>query len=50
MKELQTSDADWITYAVNEIINCRADKLEKNNILVYRCGKIVRVDIKEVKQ
>lgn len=40
-------DAKWIAQAVNVIKNGLAQKLEKNGVSVYLCGKIIRVDIKE---
>lgn len=39
-------NAEWIIKAVETIKSGLCDKLEKDNILVYRCGKIIRVDIK----
>jgi hypothetical protein len=39
-------NAEWIIKAVETIKSGLCDKLEKDNIIVYRCGKIIRVDIK----
>lgn len=39
-------NAEWIIKAVETIKSGLCDKLEKDNILVYRYGKIIRVDIK----
>lgn len=39
--------ATWIVQAVNVIKNGLAQKLEKNGVTVYACGKIIRIDIKE---
>lgn len=43
---MRTLDAEWITKAVKLIEDGIVDKLEKDNITVYRCGKIIRIDIK----
>ena len=37
----------WIVQAVNAIKNGLAQKLEKDGVTVYSCGKIIRIDIKE---
>ena len=39
-------NAEWIIKAVETIKRGLCDKLEKDNIIVYRCGKTIRVDIK----
>ena len=39
-------NAEWIIKAVETIKSGLFDKLEKDNIIVYRCGKIIWVDIK----
>lgn len=39
--------AKWIAQAVKVIKDGLAQKLEKDGVTVYSCGKIVRVDIKE---
>lgn len=39
--------AEWIVKAIETIRNGVADKLEKNNVKVYQCGNIIRIDIKE---
>lgn len=39
-------DAEWIVKAVEAIKSGFVDKLEKDCVTVYRCGKVIRVDIK----
>lgn len=39
--------AKWITKAVKAIKDGLAQKLEKDGVIVYKCGKIIRIDIKE---
>lgn len=39
--------AEWIVKAIETIRSGVADKLEKNNVKVYQCGDIIRIDIKE---
>lgn len=39
--------AEWIVKAIETIKNDVADKLEKDNIKVYRVGNIIRIDVKE---
>lgn len=39
--------AEWIVEAIETIRSGVADKLEKNNVKVYQCGNIIRIDIKE---
>lgn len=39
-------NAEWLVKAVQTIESGLCDKLEKDNITVYRCGKIIRIDIK----
>ena len=41
-------NGDWIAKAVETIKSGICDKLEKDNITIYRCGKIIRIDIKGV--
>lgn len=41
-------DAEWILKAVETVKSGLCEKLEKGNITVYRCGKIIRIDIKGV--
>ena len=38
--------AKWITVAVDTIQKGIADKLEKDNVKVYRVKEIIRIDIK----
>lgn len=40
-------DIEWINKAIDVIQSGIANKLEKGNIIIYRCGKIIRIDIKE---
>lgn len=40
-------DAQWILKAVEAVKSGLCEKLEKGNITVYKCGKIIRIDIKE---
>lgn len=39
--------AEWIVKAVEVIKAGIANRLEKDNVIIYRCGKIIRIDIKE---
>ena len=39
--------AEWIVKAIETIRSGVADKLEKNNVKVYQCGNVIRIDIKE---
>lgn len=41
-------DAQWILKALEAVKSGLCEKLEKGNITVYKCGKIIRIDIKEV--
>lgn len=43
---MKTLDAEWLERAVEAIKGGLADKLERGNATVYKCGKIIRVDIK----
>lgn len=36
----------WIVQAVNAIKSGLAKKLEKDGVIVYQCGTIIRIDIK----
>lgn len=38
--------ANWIIQAVGLVANGMADRLEKGDVIVYKCGKIVRIDVK----
>lgn len=40
-------DIEWLNTAIEIIKSGIANRLEKDNIIVYRCGKIIRIDIKE---
>ena len=40
-------NSKWIVQAVNAIKSGLAQKLEKDGVTVYSCGKIIRIDIKE---
>ena len=39
-------DTQWIAQAVEIIKQGIADKLERGNVIVYKCGKIIRIDVK----
>ena len=41
-------DTEWLEQAVTAIENGLGTKLEKDNVTVYRCGTIIRIDIKGV--
>ena len=36
----------WILWAINSIKNGWAKRLENDGIVVYSCGTIIRIDIK----
>lgn len=38
--------AEWIVEAINIINSGIANKLEKEGITVYKCGTIIRIDVK----
>ena len=42
-------DAEWIVKAVELIREGVASRLEKGGVVVYKCGTIIRIDIKEEK-
>jgi hypothetical protein len=42
--------AEWIIEAIKIIKSGVASKLEKDNVTIYKCGKIIRVDIKEAEE
>lgn len=39
-------DLNWIEAVVDLVRNGVIDKAEKDGITIYRCGKIIRIDIK----
>ena len=39
-------NAEWILKAMETIKSGLCEKLEKGNITGYKCGKIIRIDIK----
>lgn len=39
-------NAEWIVKAVKVVKSGLAQKLEKDGVTVYSCGKIIRIDIK----
>ena len=41
-----TITAEWILKAVEAVRSGLAQKLENNGVIVYACGTIVRIDIK----
>lgn len=46
MKDIQNVTIyDWIEKAINFIASGLAQKLEKDGVKVYSCGKIIRIDI-----
>lgn len=42
-------DAEWIVRAIKAIETSFCKKLENGNVIVYDCGKIIRIDIKKEK-
>ena len=40
-------DTEWLAQAVEVVQKGLCGRLEKDNIIVYRCGKVIRIDIKE---
>ena len=42
-----TVNSKWMVQAINAIKNGLAQKLEKDGVTVYSCGKVIRIDIKE---
>ena len=40
--------AEWIVKAIKTIQSGVADKLEKDNVKVYRVVNIIRIDYKEI--
>ena len=40
-------DMDWLKAAIDTIKSGVADKLMKDNIMIYRVKNIIRIDIKE---
>lgn len=36
----------WLIQAIELIANGTVDRLEKGNVIVYKCGKIIRIDVK----
>lgn len=39
---------EWLDWAVESIRLGDANKLQRENVTVYRCGTIIRIDIKGV--
>lgn len=39
-------DVEWLKKAIDAIKTGLCDKLEKGSVIVYKCGKIIRIDIK----
>lgn len=37
----------WIVKAIDTIKSGLCQRLEKDGVIVYQCGKIIRIDIKE---
>ena len=42
--------AEWIVKAIETITSGVADKLEKDNVKVYRVVNVIRIDIKEIEK
>ena len=40
-------DMKWLQKAINTIKSGIANRLSKDNVTIYRVGKIIRIDIKE---
>lgn len=40
-------NASWIIQAISTIKSGLANKLEKDGVTVYSCGKIIRIDVKQ---
>lgn len=45
----KTIDTEWLSKAISTITDGIADKLSKDNILVYRVKDVIRIDIKTSK-
>jgi hypothetical protein len=41
-------DTKWLEQAMTAIENGLANKLEKDGVIIYRCGTIIRIDVKGV--
>lgn len=39
-------DTKWLEQAIAAVKSGLCEKLEKGNVTVYKCGKIIRIDIK----
>lgn len=39
-------DVEWLSKAIETIKSGFVNKVEKDNIVIYKCGKIIRIDIK----
>ena len=39
---------DWIIEALRMIAKGQTDKVTKNNLSMYKCGKIIRLDMKNM--
>jgi hypothetical protein len=42
--------AEWIVKAIETIESGVADKLEKDNVKVYRVVNVIRIDVKEIEK
>lgn len=40
-------DMDWMKSAIDTVRSGVADKLTKDNIIIYRVKNVIRIDIKE---
>lgn len=41
-------DVKWLNTMIELINEGMINKAEKDNITIYKCGKLIRIDIKEV--
>lgn len=39
-------NGEWLEKAIEAIQNNLANKLELDNVIIYKCGTIIRIDIK----
>ena len=37
---------EWLSKAIEVVASGLAHKLEKDGVIVYRCNKVIRIDIK----
>lgn len=46
IKNTVNIDSEWLVEAIKIVKSGFVDRLDKDNIIVYKCGTIIRVDIK----